>query len=115
MQNSDTDSLLKSLTPPGFQLTHRPWVSGHIGSVGLFTRKDLHSKTVVHQFISLWKVPYQLSPIQNHLLLFALITHQVHVPLPFLMISCFYAAFHHLSLLLSSSVEILMLLWIQTV
>ena len=43
---SDTDSLLKSVTPPGFQLIHRPWTTGHGGGVGFLTRKNLPAKTV---------------------------------------------------------------------
>ena len=47
--NSDTDSLLKFLSPPGFQLIYRPWMSGGGsggGGVGLLTRKDLPAKAV---------------------------------------------------------------------
>ena len=43
---SDTDSLLKSVTPPGFQLIHRPRTTGHGGGVGFLTRKNLPAKTV---------------------------------------------------------------------
>ena len=46
IQHSDTDSLLKSVTPPGFQLTHRPWTTGCGGGVDFLTRKDLSTKTV---------------------------------------------------------------------
>ena len=43
---SDTDSLLKSVTLPGFQLIHRPWTTGRGGGVGFHTRKILPAKTV---------------------------------------------------------------------
>ena len=46
IQISDTDSLLKSVTPPGFQLTHRSRMTGRGGGVGFVTRKDLSAKTV---------------------------------------------------------------------
>ena len=42
---SDTDSLLKSVTPPGFQLIHKPRTTGHSGDVGFLTRKNLPTKT----------------------------------------------------------------------
>ena len=43
---SDTDSLLKSVTPPGFQLTHRPRTIGRGGGVGFISKKNLPAKTV---------------------------------------------------------------------
>ena len=43
---SDTESLLKSVTPPGFQLIHRPRTTGRGGGVGFLTRKNLPAKTV---------------------------------------------------------------------
>ena len=43
---SDTDTLLKSETPPGFQVTHRAWTTGRGGGVGFLTRKDFSAKTV---------------------------------------------------------------------
>ena len=68
----------------------------------------------MHQLIPLWKtLSYELSHTQNHVLWLPSIAHQVHVPLPFLMISCFSEAFYHLSLLPSSSVETLMFMWMD--
>ena len=46
IQISDTNGLLKSVTPPDFQLTHKPRTTSHSGGVGFLTRKDLPSKTV---------------------------------------------------------------------
>ena len=43
---SDIDSLLKSVTPPGFQLTYWPQTTGYGGSVGFLTRNDLRAKAV---------------------------------------------------------------------
>ena len=37
---------LKSITPTGFQLTHRPRMAGFGGGVDFLTRKDLPTKTV---------------------------------------------------------------------
>ena len=46
-------------------------------------------RLLMHQHIPLSKtLSYQSSLIQNHLLWLVSITPQVHVPLPFLMISC---------------------------
>ena len=42
---SDTNSLLQSVTPPGFQLIHGPRRTGG-GGVGFLTRKNLPAKTV---------------------------------------------------------------------
>ena len=44
IQLSDTDSLLKSVTPPGIRLTHRPSTTGHGGGVGFLTKKELLTK-----------------------------------------------------------------------
>ena len=44
IQISDTESLLKSVTPPGFQLTCR--LTGRGGSVGFLTRKDFPTEVV---------------------------------------------------------------------
>ena len=38
---SDTDSLLKSVTPPGFQLIHRPRTTGRGGGVGFLYQEKL--------------------------------------------------------------------------
>ena len=46
IQICDTDSLLKSVAPPGFQLTHRPRTTGRGGGVGFLYKKDLSAKTV---------------------------------------------------------------------
>ena len=46
IQISDTDGLLKSVTLPDFQLTHKTRTTGLGGGVGFLTRKDLPSKTV---------------------------------------------------------------------
>ena len=46
IQLFDTDSLLKSVTPPRFRLTHRPRTIGHGGSVGFLTKKELPTKVV---------------------------------------------------------------------
>ena len=46
IQLSDTDSLLKSVIPPGFQLTHKPRMTGSGGSVGFLTKKELPTKVV---------------------------------------------------------------------
>ena len=43
---SDTDSLLKSVTPPGFQLIYRPRTTGRGGGMGFLTRKNLPAWTV---------------------------------------------------------------------
>ena len=60
--------------------------------VGFFTKNDIPAKTVDSSMYSTFEnIFYQLSLnslIQSHLLLS--IVHQVHVPLPFLMISCFF-------------------------
>ena len=45
-QISDSDSLLKSVTPPGFRLTHRPKMTGQSCAVGFLTRKEFHTKLV---------------------------------------------------------------------
>ena len=46
IQNTDTESQLKSLTPPGFQVAHMPQMTRHGGGVGFLTGKDLPTKTV---------------------------------------------------------------------
>ena len=46
IQISNTDRLLRSVTPPGFQLIHRPLMTCWGGSVGLLTRKDLPAEVV---------------------------------------------------------------------
>ena len=109
---SDTDSLLKSITP-GFQLTHWPWTTGG-GGLGFLSRKDLPSR-IIDAPTHLKILSYQLSLIQSHVLYFVSIAPQVHVPLPFLMISSFSVFFCHLSLPPSSSVETSMSMWIQIV
>ena len=43
IQNSDTDSLLKSL--PGFQITHGTWMTGCGGAVIFLNMEDLPAKT----------------------------------------------------------------------
>ena len=45
IQLSDTDSLLKSVTPPRFRLSHKPRMTGHGGGVGFLT-KELPTKVV---------------------------------------------------------------------
>ena len=113
---SDTDSLLKSVTPPGFQLTHRPRTIGRGGGVGFLSKKNLPAKTVDAPTHSTFETSsYQLSLTQNHLLWLVSIAPQVHVPLPFLMISCISVVFCHLSLPPSSSVETSMSMWTQIV
>ena len=46
IQLSDTDSLLKSVTPPGFRLTHMRRMTSHGGCVGFLTKKELPTKVV---------------------------------------------------------------------
>ena len=105
---SDTDTLLKSVTPPGFQLIHRPRTTGRGGGVGYLTRKNLPAKTVDAPTHSTFEKIVISIVTQNHLsyqLSFKIIccglclSHpRIHVPLPFLIISCFSVVFCHLSL-----------------
>ena len=91
---SNTDSLLKSVTPSGFQLIHSPRATGRGGGVGFLTRKTYLLRLLTHQHIPLSKtLSYQLSLIQNHLLWLVSIVPQVHVPLPFLKISSLTSSF----------------------
>ena len=69
--NSDTDTVLKSITPPCFQLI----VASLLGKTYL-------QRLLMHQHIPLSKaLSYELSLIQNHLLWLVSITPQVHLPL----------------------------------
>ena len=92
--NSDTDSLLMSFNSARFQLTHRPRKTGHGCGVGFLTSKTYRLRLLIHQQIPLSKtLSYQLLVIQCHLLWLVSIASQVHVPLLFLMISCFSLVF----------------------
>ena len=55
IQISNTDSLLKSVTPPCFLLIHRTQMSGRGGCVGFLTTKDLTSKVVTAPTYSTFK------------------------------------------------------------
>ena len=67
IQNSDTDNVLKSVTPPGFQLTHRP---EHLVVVVVWASllgKTYLLRMLMHQHIPLSKtLSFHLSLIQNH-------------------------------------------------
>ena len=77
--------------------------------MGFLTRKDLPAKTADAPTHSTFE------NIVISIVTHSSITPQVHVPLPFLMISCFSVVFCLLSLPNSSSVETSMSMWIQIV
>ena len=104
----DTDSLLKSVTPPGFQLTHRPRTIGRGGGVGFLTKKNLPAKTV--------DAPTH-STFEN--IVISIVTHSKSF-----VVACVYRTlgscssaflddFLHFCGFLSSSVETLMSMWTQ--
>ena len=79
IQLSDTDSLLKSVTPPGFRLTHRPRTTGRGGGVGFLT-KSYPQRLLIPIRLSKM-LSHLLPPCQNLLWLPVSCLHQVHVPL----------------------------------
>ena len=46
IRSNDTDSLLRSITPSGDKLCHRPHAHGHGGGVGFFVNHNIHFKIV---------------------------------------------------------------------
>ena len=50
IRSNETDSLLRSITPSGYKLCHRPRVHGRGGGVGLFVNHNIHFKIVDSPF-----------------------------------------------------------------
>ena len=48
--SNETDSLLRSITPSGYKLCHRPRAHGRGGGVGFFVNNNVHFKIVDSPF-----------------------------------------------------------------